>query len=100
MKTVVLLSTLGSGYIASILANADGAFTWDKIFTGQTGFVLGILFATAVFVIYILPRWDRHTAEVGRIADAVHILMVKDLERSGKSAVEIAEELDRLRGKK
>ena len=80
--------------------------TWERLVSGQSGFILATLVFGAFYWRVLLPRQDKamsdladavkaNTAAIEGLAGIVKVMLVHDLERRGESAEKIISKLER-----
>ena len=83
----------------NFLAQTSDVQFWDKLLSGQVGFILATLMFGAFFWKVLLPRWDRQTNAIEKLADAVRLVVVHNLEEEGKKPDEILSAVDKMAGR-
>lgn len=84
--------------LMNILAQTEHFDLWDKVLAGQTGFALATLVFGFFFWRAMLPRWDRQTAAIERLADGLALLVTQHGQHSGHAPEQILNRIEELRG--
>lgn len=81
--------------ITIILAQAD-IVAWERVLSGQVGFILATIFFITIYCKVVLPREDRKAKAIERLAEPMKIILVHILQEDGTRSDEIARKLDEI----
>jgi len=71
---------------------------WEKLLSGQVGFILATVMFGLFFWKVLLPRWDKQCQMVERLADSIKLIAIKLWEDENANAKDVAEQIEKLNG--
>ena len=72
--------------------------SWEKLLSGQVGFILATILFGLFFWKVLLPRWDKQCAMVERLADSIKLIAIKLWQDENANAKDVAEQIEKLNG--
>jgi len=69
---------------------------WDKLLSGQVGFILATVLFGGFFWKVLLPRWDRQLEVQANLADAIRVIAIKIYDDAHKSGEQVLDGLSDL----
>lgn len=69
---------------------------WEKLLSGQAGFILATILFGLFFWKVLLPRWDKQVDAISRLANAVKAISITLMNQKHATGENIAEALDEI----
>jgi hypothetical protein len=69
---------------------------WEKLLSGQAGFILATMLFGLFFWKVLLPRWDKQVDAISRLANAVKAISITLMNQTHSTGEKISEALEEI----